>query len=144
MISRYINFAHDFTKVIIKCKSSIPLPKRLFHLQKSLQKCCPVSLLTHLLLSAKLLGNSVHTPSVSDGLMCHNKNIHNWDKGINTLIMSLLLVRQIEPVQADRQVTVSSSPAWLCFSHETCYRNCSLPPGKSPCPTESVFRKWSV
>jgi len=52
--------------------------------------------------------------------------------------MSLFLVCQIEPVQADRQVTVSSSPAWLCYSHKTYCRNCSWPPGESP--TESVFR----
>lgn len=90
--------------------------KKTFSCAQILEKCCPVSLLTHLLHSAKLLVKSVHTPSVSDDLMCHN-NIHNRDKGMNTLIMffmSLLLVCQTEPVQADRQVTVSSSD---CVTH---------------------------
>lgn len=129
------HFVHDVTNVIIKCTTF----KKTFSSAQILEKCCPVSLLTRLLHYAKLL---VHTPSVSDDLMCHN-NIHNRDKWKNTLIMffmSLFLVCHIEPVQADRQVTVSSSPAWLRYSHKTYFRNCSWPPGESPCPTESVFR----
>ncbi len=124
-------------KVIMKCKVSLPLPKDFSSLQI---KCCPVSLLTQLLLSAILLVKLVHTPLVSDDVMCHN-NIHNREEGVNTSIMfflSLLLVCQIEPVQADRQVTVHRLDC-VDHSHETCCRH----PGKSPHPTESVFRNVS-
>lgn len=73
------HFVHDVTNVIIKCTTF----KKTFSSAQILEKCCPVSLLTRLLHYAKLL---VHTPSVSDDLMCHN-NIHNRDKWKNTVIM---------------------------------------------------------
>ncbi len=114
---------------------SLPLPKDFSFLQ-ILAKCCSVSLLTQLLLSAILLVKLVHTPLVSDYSMCHN-NIQNRDEGINTSIMCFLSL-QIEPVQADRQVTVHRLDC-VDHSHETCRR----PPGKSPHPTESVFRNMS-